>query len=264
MSGLLKGKVAIVTGSARGIGQQYALGLGSEGARVVVVDILDGSETAAMLNEKNPGSAIALPLDVVDSASTEAMAKQTVEAFGKLDILINNAAMFGKSSANKGTQMQSFMDISEPDWDQMMSINVKGVWNCTKAAYPYMKDQSYGKIINISSTSIAMAPPNLLHYVVSKGAVTTMTRGLARELGPDGIRVNSLAPGFTLSQASKDMLEDSQNDTLAPMVVSMTCLGQEQTPPTLVGTAIYLASELSDFVTGQIICVDGGANFTGM
>jgi NAD(P)-dependent dehydrogenase (short-subunit alcohol dehydrogenase family) len=264
MSELLKGKVAIVTGAARGIGQQYALGLGNEGAKVVVADILDGSETVAMLNEQNPDSAIAVQLDVVDSASTEAMAKQTVEAFGRLDILINNAAMYGKSSANKGAQMHSFMDLPEPDWDQMMDINVKGVWNCTKAVYPQMKAQGYGKIINISSTSIAMAPPLMLHYIVSKGAVTTMTRALARELGRDGIRVNSLAPGFTLSEASKDFLEDNQNDTLAPMVVNMTCLRETQTPPTLVGTAIYLASELSDFVTGQILCVDGGANFTGM
>ncbi len=262
MSDLLNGKVAIVTGAARGIGQQYALGLNREGAKIVVADILDGSDTVAMLNEQNPDSAIAVPLDVVNMASTEAMAKQTVDAFGRLDILINNAAMFGKSSANKGAEMNSFMEISEPDWDQMMDINVKGVWNCTKAVYPYMKDQGYGKIINISSTSIALAPPDLLHYVVSKGGVTAMTRCLARELGPHGIRVNSLAPGFTHSQASIDLLEDSQNDTLAPMVVAMSCLGQEQTPQTLVGTAIYLSSELSDFVTGQIVCVDGGVNFT--
>jgi NAD(P)-dependent dehydrogenase (short-subunit alcohol dehydrogenase family) len=262
MADLLKNKVAIVTGAARGIGQQYALGLCREGARVVVADILDGTDTVAMLNQIAPDSAIAVHLDVSDSASTEAMAKQTVDQFGRVDVLINNAAMFGKSSANKGASMKPFAEIAEADWDQMMSINVKGVWNCTKAVYPYMKAQGYGKIINIASTSVSMGAPYLLDYVTSKGAVAAMTRALARELGPDGIRVNSLAPGFTLSQASKDLLEDSGNDTLAPTVVAMTCLGEAQTPPTLVGTAIYLSSELSDFVTGQILNVDGGANFT--
>lgn len=264
MSDLLKDRVAIVTGAARGIGQQYALGLGGQGAKVVVADILDGSETVAMLNEMNANSAIAVTVDVSKSASTEAMAKAAVDQFGKLDILINNAAMFGKSSANKGAEMKPFMDISEADWDQMMDINVKGVWNCTKAAFPYMKEQGYGKIINISSTTIALASPYTLHYVTSKGAVATMTRCLARELGPEGIRVNSIAPGFTLSQASKDILKDSQDDSMAQMLVNMTCLGVSQTPPTLVGTAIYLSSELSDFVTGQILAVDGGASFTGM
>ena len=217
-----------------------------------------------MLNEMNPDSALAVPVDVADSASTEAMAKAAVERFGRIDILINNAAMFGKSSANKGTQMHPFWDIPEKDWDQMMNINVKGVWNCTKAVYPPMKKQGYGKVINISSTTIALATPYTLHYVTSKGAVATMTRCLARELGPEGIRVNCIAPGFTLSQASKDILEDSQDDSMAEQLRSMTCLGETQTPPTLVGTAVYLSSELSDFVTGQIHCVDGGANFTGM
>ncbi len=262
MSNLLEGKVAIVTGAARGIGREYALGLAGQGARVVVADILDGAETVAMLEQVSPGCAIAVHLDVTDSASTEAMAKQAVDRFGRLDILINNAAMFGKSAVSKGATMRPFAEIDEQDWDQMMNINVKGVWNCIKAAYPYMKKQGYGKIINIASTSVSMGAPYLLDYVTSKGAVAAMTRALARELGPEGIRVNSLAPGFTLSQASKDLLADSGNDTLAPTVVAMTCLGEAQTPPTLVGTAIYLASELSDFVTGQILNVDGGANFT--
>jgi NAD(P)-dependent dehydrogenase (short-subunit alcohol dehydrogenase family) len=264
MAELMNDKVAIVTGAARGIGREYALGLCREGAKVVIADILDGAETAAMLNDINPESAIAVPLDVVDTNSTEAMAKKTVDQFGKIDVLINNAALFGKSSANKGAQMNAFMDITEQDWDLMMNINVKGVLNCTKAVYPYMKEKGYGKIINIASTSTAMAAPYMLDYVTSKGAVATMTRALARELGSNGIRVNALAPGFTLSQASKDLLVDSNNDTLAPQVVAMTCLGEAQTPPTLVGTAVYLSSEQSDFVTGQILCVDGGANFTAI
>ena len=262
MSDLLAGKVAIVTGAARGIGREYALGLGGQGAKVVVADILDGSETVAMLNAANPDSAIAVSLDVSKSDSTEAMAKQTVDTFGRLDILINNAALFGKSAVSKGAEMHPFTDIAEEDWDLMMAINVKGVWNCTKAAYPYMKKQGYGKVINIASTSVSMGFPNMLDYVASKGAVAAMSRSLARELGPDGIRVNALAPGFTLSQASKDLLESSGNVGMAPAIVSATCLGETQTPKTLVGTAIYLSSELSDFVTGQILNVDGGANFT--
>lgn len=262
MSDLLKGKVAIVTGAARGLGREYALGLAAQGAKVVVADILDGAETVAMINKIHPGSAIAVDLDVTKSASTEAMAKQTVDKFGRLDILVNNAALFGKSAVSKGVEMKPFSAIAEEDWDRMMNINVKGVWNCTKAAYPHMKKQGYGKIINIASTSVSMGVPYMLDYITSKGAVAAMSRSLARELGPDGIRVNALAPGFTLSQASKDLLEDSGNDTLAPTVVAMTCLGKAQTPSTLVGTVIYLSSELSDFVTGQILNVDGGANFT--
>ena len=262
MSDLLNGKVAIVTGAARGLGREYALGLSAQGAKVVVADILDGSETVAMINKANPGSAITVDLDVTNSKSTEAMAKLAVDTFGRLDILVNNAALFGKSAVSKGAGMNPFSAIAEEDWDNMMNINVKGVWNCTKAAYPYMKEQGYGKIINIASTSVSMGVPYMLDYVASKGAVAAMSRSLARELGPEGIRVNALAPGFTLSQASKDLLEDSGNDTLAPTVVAMTCLGEAQTPSTLVGTVIYLSSELSDSVTGQILNVDGGANFT--
>ena len=264
MSGLLNGRVVVVTGGARGIGQAYCLGLAKQGAKVVAADILDSGETVEKINQIKPDSGLTVTVDVSDASSTEAMARAAMEKFGRIDGLINNAAMFGKSSANKGAVMHPFHEISEADWDQMMNINVKGVWNGTKAVYPHMKKQGYGKIVNISSNTIQLGNPNLLHYVTSKGAVATMTRCLARELGPDGIRVNVITPGFTQSQASKDILEDSNAHELTEVMRSMSSLGMVQEPDTLVGTAIYLLSELSDFVTGQVLNVDGGACFTGM
>lgn len=264
MSDLLNGRTIVVTGGARGIGQAYCLGLARQGANVVTADILDSGETVDLLNDIKPGSGLGLKVDISDAASSAAMAKQAVDKFGQIDGLINNAAMFGKSSANKGAVMNSFSDISEEDWDRMMNINVKGTWNGVKAVYPYMKKKGYGKIINISSNTIQLGNPNLLHYVTSKGAVATMTRCLARELGPDGIRVNAITPGFTMSQASKDILKDSNAPELTEVMRSMSCLGQIQEPETLVGTAIYLMAELSDFVTGQVLNVDGGACFTGL
>jgi 3-oxoacyl-[acyl-carrier protein] reductase len=260
MEKLLDGRIIIVTGGARGIGQAYAKALHEFGATVVVADILDTSETVSLLGGKGMG----VKLDVTDMASCQAMADATVKAYGRIDGIINNAAMYGPSSTNEGARFLPFDEIPEDSWHKMFNINVAGVWRCCKAVVPAMRKQGYGKIVNIGSTSVALGVANLAHYVSSKGAVAAMTRVLARELGPHGIRANTLLPGFTHSQASKDIMRESHVESLADVVVANCALGREQVPEDLTGTAVYLLSPLSDFVTGQMIIADGGVNFTAV
>jgi NAD(P)-dependent dehydrogenase (short-subunit alcohol dehydrogenase family) len=248
----LKNKVAIVTGGGRGIGQAYCLGFAKEGAKVVVADIISGDETVEQIKAKG-GDTIAVTANVTQMESLTAMAKAAIDQFGRIDILVNNAALYGDIGG-----MKAIGDISEEEWDRLMAINVKGVWNATKAVLPQMQAQNYGKIINISSATILMGVPGILHYVTSKGAVWAMTRGMARELGPQGIRVNTLMPGFTMSQASKDLLKKSGAEGLAQQIAMQSALGREQKPEDLVGAVLYLASPASDFMTGQSINVDGG------
>ncbi|MDY6892508.1 MAG: 3-oxoacyl-ACP reductase family protein [Chloroflexota bacterium] len=248
---LLENRVAIVTGGARGLGQSYCLGLHREGAKVVVADIIDTTETVTKIKQAG-GEALGIKLDVRSAESTQQMAAKTVEAFGKIDILINNAALYGD------LKMQAFHEISEEEWDRLMSINVKGVWQCTKAVAPHMMQQQYGKIINISSGTILMGVPGLLHYVTSKGAVWAMSRVLSRELGGFGIRVNCITPGFTMSQASRDIMKVSGAEGMEKQIAAQAALGREEEPEDLVGAVLFLSSELSDFITGQTINVDGG------
>ena len=248
----LKNKVAIVTGGGRGIGQAYCLGFATEGAKVVVADIISCDETVEQIKAKG-GDTIAVTANVTQMESLTAMAKAAIDQFGRLDILVNNAALYGDIGG-----MKAMSDISEEEWDRLMAINVKGVWNATKAVLPQMQAQNYGKIINISSATILMGVPGILHYVTSKGAVWAMTRGMARELGPQGIRVNTLMPGFTMSQASKDLLKKSGAEGMEQQIATQAALGREQKPEDLVGAVLYLASPASDFMTGQSINVDGG------
>ena len=248
----LENKVAIVTGGARGIGQAYCLGLARAGAKVVVADVLDTSESVAHI--KNLGAlAIGVETNVAVMASVEQMTAAALEAFKRIDILVNNAALLAN------LKMGSFSEITEEEWDQTMAVNVKGIWQCIKAVTPSMIQQQYGKIINISSTTVLMGVPGLLHYVTSKGAVFAMTRALSRELGPQGIRINTIMPGLTQSQAIKDMAAGSPElRGMSQQLAAQAALGREQYPEDLVGTVVFLASEDSDFITGQNITVDGG------
>jgi len=247
----LKDRVAIVTGGARGIGQAYCVRYAQEGAKVVVADVLDGSETVAKIKEAG-GEAIAVEVDVRSAQSTQEMAAKTVDTFGKIDILVNNAALYG------GLKMQPSHEIAEEEWDRLMAINVKGVWMCCNAVVPHMIQQEYGKIINISSGTIFMGVPGLMHYVSSKGAVWAMSRCLSRELGGFGIRVNCITPGFTMSQASRDIMAVSGTGGMEKQIATQAALGREQEPEDLVGAAVFLASADSDFITGQTLNVDGG------
>jgi NAD(P)-dependent dehydrogenase (short-subunit alcohol dehydrogenase family) len=245
----LKGKVAIVTGGARGLGRDYALKLVEEGARVVIADILDGTRVKSEI-EKIGGEAIALHVDVSDERSVESMIDETMKQFGKIDVLINNAAIFADVVKYR------FYEMPLAEWDKMIRVNLIGTFLCCKAVYPQMKKQGKGKIINVSSSTYFMGNPNLIHYVTSKGAIIALTRVMAREVGDDGISVNAIAPGFTLSEAVDG--NPTFPETIRKMTRESRCFKRDQAPADLVGTIVFLASDDSDFITGQTLVVDGG------
>jgi 3-oxoacyl-[acyl-carrier protein] reductase len=248
----LKDRVAIVTGAARGIGQAYCLALAREGAHIVAADILPCAETVALV-EQAGGEALGITADVSNPQSAQAMAAQTLQRFGRIDILINNAAVYG------GLQLTPFEQIPEAEWDRVMAINVKGIWLCCKAVVPVMKQQGKGKIINISSDTIWMGVPLFLHYVASKGAVFALTRALARELAGTGINVNTITPGYTMTEAAQGIADPETVAGLRAWVVEQQIIKRVEEPSDLAGTVVFLASEDSDFITGQTINVNGGA-----
>jgi len=246
----LQDKVAIVTGGAQGLGKAYALRLAKEGARVVIADLQDGSEVQQAIVDRG-GAALALETDVTDEGSTEAMAAQAVRRFGKIDVLVNNAAFF--SSLVK----KPFFEISAAEWDAVMAVNLKGTFLCSKAVFPQMKAQGKGKIINVSSGTFFKGLPHFLHYVTTKGGIVGLTRALAREVGEWGICVNAIAPGYTETDVLRERPQDS--DQVRAGIIASRCIKRPQTPEDLTGTVVFLASDDSDFLTGQTIAVDGGS-----
>ena len=248
----LKDRVAIVTGAARGIGQAYGLALAREGAKVVAADILSCADTIAKVQDVG-GEALGITVDVADAESTEAMATQTIQRFGRIDILVNNAAVYG------GLKLTPFEQIPEAEWDRVMAVNVKGIWLCCKAVIPTMKQQGRGKIINISSDTIWMGVPLFLHYVASKGAVFALTRALARELSGTGIHVNTITPGYTRTEAAQGLADPETVAHIRAWVLDQQIIKRNEEPSDLTGPLVFLASEDSDFITGQTINVNGGA-----
>ncbi|HTM09421.1 MAG TPA: SDR family oxidoreductase [Verrucomicrobiae bacterium] len=245
----LKDKVAIVTGAAQGIGAAYARGLAKEGAAVAVVDILDPNPTVKAIQDSG-GKALPLKIDVSDEKQTQEMAKKTLDAFGRIDILINNAAIYGT------IVRKPFEEITVEEWDKLYSVNVKGIFLCVKAVAPQMKTQQSGKIINATSSTFFKGNEDFLHYVSSKGAVVAMTRSLSRELGEYNINVNAIAPGQTLSEANL-----KRGDKVDSNSLRIRLLKKRLYPEDLVGTIIYLSSSDSDMMTGQVLLVDGGTAF---
>jgi NAD(P)-dependent dehydrogenase (short-subunit alcohol dehydrogenase family) len=248
----LKDKVVIITGAAQGIGATFAAGFAKEGARIVIADILDGKEVARDIG-KSGGDAIFIRTDVTKQNECDALAKAASDRFGSIDILVNNAAIFG------GLIAKPFIEISDEEWSRVMDVNTGGPFRCTKAVFPYMKDKG-GRIINVCSATIFEGATGFPHYVASKGAVMAFTRCMARELGGFDINVNSIAPGFTHS-ASGDKF-DQQRTTIEisidNMQIPMKSLKRAMYPEDLVGTAVFLASEESRNITGQLIVVDCG------
>ena len=245
----LANKVAIVTGAAQGIGAAFAHGLAKEGAKVVIADWNDGSDTANSIIRAN-GAAMYVKTDVSSAKDVKAMVAATLEKFGSVDILVNNAALFAKIGTKK------FTEISSEEFDQVMAVNVRGPFECAKAVSDQMIRQGYGKIVNIASSTVFKGVPNLLHYVSSKGAIVAMTRCLARELGEHNITVNAIAPGLTMSDGV--LGQPDYSDAYISQNMNARALKRKQIPADLVGACIFLSSSDSDFMTGQTMAVDGG------
>jgi NAD(P)-dependent dehydrogenase (short-subunit alcohol dehydrogenase family) len=246
--GTLEGKVALVTGAAQGIGKAIADGLAAEGARIVVAD-LQGAEGAA---EAYPDG-VGLTIDVADEDAVERMTAETVERCGGLDVLVNNAGLYASLA------VRPFTEIPLDEWRRVMDVNVASMFLTCRAAVPAFRERGGGVIVNISSGTPFRGVPFLLHYVTSKGAIVAFTRALAKELGRDGIRVNCVAPGFTMSDGVKEHPEVVEQ--LRDVSVAARTIQRDQIPEDVVGAVSYLVSPAASFVTGQTIVIDGGQYF---
>jgi 3-oxoacyl-[acyl-carrier protein] reductase len=249
----LQDRVVVVTGGAQGIGRTYCEGLIREGAKVVVADVDAGRATETAEALKGGGAeALAVPTDVSQEADAARLARTTLERFGRIDGLVNNAAIFQRPGLTRG----SFEKIPIDEWDRVMAVNLRGIFLCTRAVVPQMKAQRGGKIVNISSGTVFSGTPHFTHYVTSKAGVIGFTRALARELGDFNICVNAVTPGQTLSLEPTDDAFLQRYHAQA----QARALKRIQEPADLVGAVIFLLSAESDFITGQTLNVDGGSN----
>ena len=251
MSPVLEGKVAIITGASRGIGRALALRFAEEGAKLLLTTT-NPERAAGVVNEiKAKGAeAVAMRADISVENDTKKIAEKVMQQYGKVDILINNAGIW------YGVEAKPWDAWKVEDWDRMFAVNVKGTWLCCRAIAPLMVKQSSGRIINISSHIIKVPDAQyFLAYALSKSALYTMTQCLARALGPSGINVNAIGPGFTATEAS---LVQSGSETVFENVVAAQSLKRRGEPEDMAGAAVFLSSKDSDFITGQFIVVDGG------
>ena len=243
-------KVVIVTGAARGLGQEYARQFARRGAKVAACDLRDCAETLNVI-EQEGSQGLALKTDVTDPDSAREMASAAVDAFGGIDVLVNNAALYGSLT------FAPFDKLDEKEWDATMDVNVKGVWQCSKAVLPAMQSRGGGSIINISSLAATYGMPNGLHYTASKAAVIGLTRGLAREVGRFDIRVNAVAPNVVNTDATGEVFGDKR-DKIVEVTLSQQAIRKPLETEDIVGAVLFLASDLSKLTTGQTLMVDGG------
>jgi len=249
-TGRLGGRAIIVTGAAQGIGAAYAKALAAEGARLALCDLAAPDTTVAIIKQAG-GEAFGTVCDVTDADAVRRLVEATERAYGGVQVLINNAALFGTLA------LKRIEDIDSAEWDRVMAVNVRGSFECVKAVLPVMRRQRYGKIVNVASGTVFKGTPMLLHYVASKGAIVAFTRSIARECGDDGIRCNCLAPGLTMSENVRG--NPAWAKAIVTANIASRCLKREETPDDLLGTLVFLASADSDFMTGQTIVVDGGS-----
>lgn len=243
-------RVVVVTGGGQGIGAAFARRLSSEGWRVAVLDL--NEERAKEVASQLDGPGIAVGVDVADEAAVARAYAQVLGAFGRVDALINNAAIFSTIT------MRPFEEIPVEEWDAVMAVNVRGVYLCCREFTRDMRQRGYGKIVNVSSGTVPMGRPYYMHYVASKGAVEAITKVLANELGPVGIRANAIAPGSTETEVPRQAITPE----IAQGIVASQAIKRRQTPADLVGVAAFLVGPDSDFMTGQTVVVDGGVAFS--
>jgi len=246
----VQGKVVAITGAARGLGQEFARSLAAAGAHIIAGDVSDCGVTLDLVRRAG-GDGIATTLDVTDMAACRAMVEDGVRAFGRVDALVNNAALYGALHGGR------FDAIDDGEWDAAMAVNVKGIWNCCKAVVPAMRQAGAGSIVNIASLAATYGMPFGLHYTTSKAAVIGLTRGLARELGRDRIRVNALAPSAVVTEGTREFFAGRVERALETIKLGQT-IQRNLMPEDLAGTVSWLVSDASSFVTGQTIAVDGG------
>jgi NAD(P)-dependent dehydrogenase (short-subunit alcohol dehydrogenase family) len=248
--GRLVGRVAIVTGAGQGLGATFAMALAAQGAKIVVGDVIPTDTTCEAIRSKG-GDAAGRRADVTDPVSVQALIDEAKTRYGRLDIVVNNAALSG------AIEMTPLTQITTADWDRVLAVNTRGVFEMIKAAVPLLREQGGGSIINIASGTAIKGSPGLLHYVASKGAVISITRAAARELGDDKIRVNCIAPGLTMSDGTRN--NKSWTEAARTANVASRSLKRDAEPGDLVGALIFLASSDSAFMTGQTLAVDGGS-----
>ena len=245
-------QVVVVTGGTMGIGRAIAEGFAAEGASLVIADRIGAQEAAKELSESGH-KAIGVQCDISNRKDTEDLAKSAMNAFGRIDVLVNNAGIYSSLS------LKPFEEIPVEEWQQVLGVNVMGQALVSGAIVPAMREQGSGRIVNISSGTPFKGVPFLLHYVASKGAINAMTKSLAKELGADGILVNGVAPGFTMSDGVKNNPE--QLEKLRDISLKARVIGRDQESQDVVGAVLFLASKEADFITGQTLVVDGGAYF---
>jgi NAD(P)-dependent dehydrogenase (short-subunit alcohol dehydrogenase family) len=246
----MAGQVVVVTGGANGIGRAIAEGMASAGADVIIADRRDARPAAYELCRLGH-PALGVDVDIADEDAVDELIRRVASEYGRVDVLVNNAGIFSSLTP------APFEQSSVADWQAILDVNVIGVFRCCRAVLPVMRAQHSGRIVNIASAAPFKGLPLLLHYVASKGAVVAMTRALARELGPDGILVNAVAPGFTATDAARS--RGAAFDALLGPSVTTRALQREETPADIVGAVVFLAGADSSFVTGQTLVVDGGS-----